>query len=81
MAELLDLLPGPDSGLITLSGPAGTGKTRLAIAVASRAISLFKDGICFVELAPILDAELVASTIVRRLGLQESGPVSLEEIL
>lgn len=81
VAELLDLLPRPDSGLITLSGPAGTGKTRLAIAVASRATFLFKDGICFVALAPILDAELVASTIVRRLGLQESGPVSLEEIL
>jgi predicted ATPase/class 3 adenylate cyclase len=81
VAELLDLLPRAESSLITLSGPAGTGKTRLAIAVASRASSLFKDGICFVALAPILDAELVASTIVRRLGLQESGPVSLEEIL
>ena len=79
--EILDLLSQQDTGLVTLCGPAGTGKTRLAITVAARARDMFKDGVCFVPLAPILDPGLVASSIVRRLGLQESGPTPVEEML
>ena len=78
---LLRHMLSTDARLITLTGPAGTGKTRLAVAAAFRATDLFRDDICFVELAPIGDSELVASTIVRRLGLQESGATSLEETL
>lgn len=81
LAELHSQLSQTNTGLITLCGPAGTGKTRLAIAVASLATDLFKDGICFVALAPVGDPELVLSMIVRRLGLQESGAASLEEML
>lgn len=81
VARLRDALCEPGPGLITLSGPGGTGKTRLAIAAASAVGGAFKDGICFVALAPISDPDLVVPTIVRRLGLQELGRIPLEEIL
>ncbi|WP_372623947.1 ATP-binding protein [Falsiroseomonas sp.] len=81
IAELVELLRRPETGLVTLTGVAGTGKTRLAIAAASRAAGLFRHGVCFVELAPLADPELVISVVVRSLGLQEAGPTTPEEIL
>jgi non-specific serine/threonine protein kinase len=67
--------------LLTLSGPPGTGKTRLALKVASQVLHLFKDGVYFVELAPIRDPRFVPSTIAHVLGLGETGAGSLVENL
>ncbi len=57
--------------LLTLTGAGGTGKTRLAVRVASDARSAFPDGVFFVDLGAVSDVTLVAPTIARTLGLQE----------
>jgi len=59
--------------LVTLTGPGGTGKTRLALEVASRLQDRLRDGAAFVPLAPIVDPELVPETIARALGIQEES--------
>ena len=59
--------------LLTLTGPGGTGKTRLSIQVASAVLEDFKDGAFFVALAPISDPELVVPTIAQVLGLREEA--------
>lgn len=71
VAEALDLLGR--TRLLTLTGPGGTGKTRLAQAVARRAQDRFADGVAFVELAPITDARLVASTVRQTLAVPEQA--------
>jgi predicted ATPase len=62
-----------DVRLVTLTGPGGTGKTRLSLQVAAELLDRFEDGACFVELAPISDPQLVVSTIVQTLGAQAAG--------
>ncbi|HQZ81855.1 MAG TPA: tetratricopeptide repeat protein [Pyrinomonadaceae bacterium] len=59
--------------VLTLTGIGGTGKTRLALAVAWRMLLNFPDGVFFVNLAPITDPKLVTSIIAQTLGVQESG--------
>src|SRR5207249_12334191 len=61
------------SRLMTLTGPGGTGKTRLSLRIAEESASGFGDGTYFVPLAPITDPELVPSTIAHSLGVQVSG--------
>ncbi|HEX2348140.1 MAG TPA: helix-turn-helix domain-containing protein [Ktedonobacterales bacterium] len=56
--------------LLTLMGPGGVGKTRLALQIAWDVASAFPDGVVFVDLAPIRDAALVASALVEALGLR-----------
>lgn len=57
--------------LVTLIGPGGTGKTRLAIQVATELLTVFIDGVRFVELAPISDPNLLPQTVAGVLGLRE----------
>ncbi|MGH2472916.1 MAG: adenylate/guanylate cyclase domain-containing protein [Candidatus Limnocylindria bacterium] len=59
--------------LVTLTGPGGTGKTRLSLRIAEESAHGFGDGTYFVPLAPINDPELVPSTIAHSLGVQVSG--------
>ncbi|GIK55975.1 MAG: tetratricopeptide repeat protein [Chloroflexi bacterium] len=66
------LLAQPTTRLLTLTGTGGTGKTRLCLQVAAAALPDFADGVWFVPLAAITDPTLVAATIARQLGLQES---------
>ncbi|MCC6734889.1 MAG: hypothetical protein IT534_02030 [Bauldia sp.] len=58
-----------ETRLLTLTGPGGTGKTRLALELAAAAAEDFPDGVWFVELEPIRDPDLVAGTIARTMGL------------
>ncbi len=59
--------------LLTLTGPGGTGKTRLSLEVATRAMDRFPDGVFFVALSPLHEVELVAPTIAHELGLADRG--------
>ncbi len=71
-----------DSRLLTLTGPGGTGKTRLSLQVAARATDRYPDGVFFVPLGLIHDPDLVASTIGHALGLPDrGGRAPIERIL
>ncbi|MGH8873854.1 MAG: ATP-binding protein, partial [Acidimicrobiia bacterium] len=60
---------------VTLTGPGGTGKTRLALRAGAEVIERFRDGVWFVDLASITDPDLVPSAIAETLGLKDpSGP-------
>ncbi len=67
--------------LLTLTGPGGTGKTRLSLQVAAELLNHFADGVMFVALAPIVDPNLVESTIAQTLGIKEAGGKSQHESL
>jgi predicted ATPase/class 3 adenylate cyclase len=67
--------------LLTLTGPGGTGKTRLALQVAARLSDGFPDGIFFVALASIRDPELVPGTVAHELGLSDRGGLNPMEAL
>jgi len=58
--------------LLTLTGSGGSGKTRLALAVASEVVGGFEDGVWWVDLAPLSDPELVPQAVGSALGVRET---------
>jgi len=75
------LLLCPDVRLLTLTGTAGVGKTRLALEVARLLVHDFADGVHVVSLAPISDPAFVIATITHSFGLTESGLQPVLELL
>src|SRR6266487_3305024 len=74
-------LARPQVRMLTLTGAPGVGKTRLALALGSDVLEEFTHGVCFVQLAPISDPDLVVSAIAYALGVQEYGKRPLFEYL
>ncbi len=58
--------------ILTFTGPGGTGKTRLSLQVAAEVADDYPDGVFFVDLAPVVDADLIPSRILETLGIQVS---------
>ncbi|MGD8584265.1 MAG: adenylate/guanylate cyclase domain-containing protein [Chloroflexota bacterium] len=73
LAEIEDRLNDDVVRLVTLTGPGGTGKTRLALQSAADLIDRFPDGAYFVDLAPIREPEAIFTAIARTIGLGETG--------
>ncbi len=81
VAAAKELLQRQDVRLVTITGPGGIGKTRLAVEVASGLVERFPGGIHFVPLSPLRDPGLLVSVIVQTLGIREAGGQSPLEIL
>lgn len=77
VAAVTSLLRDQAARLVTLTGPGGVGKTRLALAAAQAVVSDYTDGVRFVPLASITDPELVLPTIARAVGVQDAGSRSI----
>jgi predicted ATPase/class 3 adenylate cyclase len=81
LAELATLVTDPDVPLLTLVGPGGAGKTRLALQTGAEALDSFPDGVWLVEFGAVTDPELILPIIAGVLGLREGGGLSLERQL
>jgi len=80
-AAVSALVCDADVRVVTLTGAAGAGKTRLAIEVASAVSERFRDGVAFVALAPLTEADFVPELIVQALGVTGSGDEMMQEAL
>lgn len=78
VADVVALLADRDQRLVTLLGPGGIGKSRLAIAVAEAARPHFADGVVFAMLENVLEPDLLLPTLAYELGIRDTGEVPLE---
>jgi hypothetical protein len=67
-----------DHHLVTLTGPGGTGKTRLSLQVAADLLDQFYHGVWFIELAPLTDPDLIPQTILSAIGISEQSGKPLD---
>jgi predicted ATPase len=78
--EVIAILQSPSKRLVTLTGPGGIGKSRLAMEIATQLKDSYPDGAAYVALAPVNDPTLVAETICYALGIKVSGGNNVESI-
>lgn len=76
MAELEATLDQPDVRLLTLTGPGGVGKTRLALEVARSVASDYADGVAFVRLGSVRDPSLAPAAVARAVGARDDWPLA-----
>jgi predicted ATPase/class 3 adenylate cyclase/Tfp pilus assembly protein PilF len=81
IAEITTLLGQPHVRLVTLLGPGGSGKTRLALQVGMNLLYSYRDGVFFCDLSPLTDPALIPSAIAETLGVKEEGTRTVLESL
>ncbi|HEU4415378.1 MAG TPA: protein kinase, partial [Candidatus Angelobacter sp.] len=81
VAGAQELISRPDVHLVTITGPGGIGKTRLAVQVAGGLLQRFPGGTYFVPLSSLNDSSLIPSAIVQAMGIREAGGQLPLEIL
>ncbi len=81
LAQIEALLGDPACRLLTLLGPGGIGKTRLAIEAARRAAGRFRDGVAFIPLASVLDPDLILAAVADALGLDQFRREKVRDLL
>ena len=81
LLEVVELLTGEDARLVTLTGPGGSGKTRLALQAAAEASEGFPDGVFWIPLAPLRDASALETAFAHSLEVREQPGVTATDSL